>query len=195
MLGGLASCVTTGLLRSTVSLAHRGLCHERHDEDLGMGKIPHQTPRQVRRQAGYQHCCHTFAWALAARVAYARHAPIPGVVTSSVARDPPGIRYKVQKSGPPKARLRTTSGVLTIPMRAHPFPSPVCSRTTVTWPFGSQRRRRLPARSTKVTEPSACQSGPSVRPQPVVSTVGSVDLRRVDRFSDIVDLLGGNRTS
>src|SRR2546426_12827011 len=77
--------------------------------------------------------------------------------------------------------------------RVHPFPSPVCSRTTVTWPCGSQRRSRLPARSTKVTEPSACQSGPSVRPQPVVSTVGSVDRRIVDRFSGIVDLLGGNQ--
>src|SRR5262245_5902555 len=41
MLGGLASCVTIGLLRSTVSLAHRGTGHERPHEDLGMGKISH----------------------------------------------------------------------------------------------------------------------------------------------------------
>src|SRR5207244_4540267 len=69
-----------------------------------------------------------------------------------------------------------------------------CSRTTVTWPVGSQRRSRLPARSTKVTKPSACQTGPSVRPQPVVSTVGSVDRSSVDRFSGIVDLLRAIRT-
>jgi hypothetical protein len=62
-------------------------------------------------------------------------------------------------------------------------------RTTVTWPVGSQRRSRPSARSTKVTEPSACQSGPSVAPQPVVSNVGSVDSSSVDRFSGIVDLL------
>ena len=39
------------------------------------------------------------------------NAPIPGVLTSSLAREPRVVRYRVRKSGPPKARLRTTSGI------------------------------------------------------------------------------------
>ena len=42
--------------------------------------------------------------------------PIPGVFTSSVLSEPPGVRYNVRKSGPPKARLRTTSGIRITPM-------------------------------------------------------------------------------
>ena len=37
--------------------------------------------------------------------------------------------------------------------------------------------------------PSACQRGPSARPQPEVSKVGSVDSNMSDRFSAIVHLL------
>src|SRR6266571_5077767 len=73
-----------------------------------------------------------------------------------------------------------------------PWPSPVCSRTTVTaLSAGSQRNSRLPARSTQVTYPPACHSGPSVRPQPVVSRVGSIAVRTWDRDAAMVDLLPG----
>jgi hypothetical protein len=74
--------------------------------------------------------------------------------------------------------------------RVQPLPSPVRSRTTRTWPLVSQRSSRLPATSTHVTEPAACHSGPSVRPQPVVSRVGSVESRMLDRCSGIGPLLG-----
>src|SRR5215510_13726726 len=37
-------------------------------------------------------------------------------MTSSLLREPPGVRYKVRESGPPKARLRTTSGMGMMPM-------------------------------------------------------------------------------
>src|SRR5215510_16541814 len=76
-------------------------------------------PYSITGEAAHVWRCplsNTCAWAVTARVAYALRAPIPGVVTSSLARDPPGVRYKVRKSGPPKAKLRTTSGVWTIPI-------------------------------------------------------------------------------
>jgi hypothetical protein len=45
-----------------------------------------------------------------------RQAPLPGVVTTRVVRDPPGGRDRVRQSDPPKAKWRTTSGLGTMPM-------------------------------------------------------------------------------
>src|SRR5207302_1959951 len=42
--------------------------------------------------------------------------PNPGVFTSSVLSELPGVRYNIRKSGPPKARFRTTSGVRITPI-------------------------------------------------------------------------------
>ena len=81
-----------------------------------------------RRHAGHLHpvrgCTYGGARALTSGALPARplqserQAPIPGVVTSSVVRAPPGVRDRVRQSGPPKAKLRTTSGIGTMPMTA-----------------------------------------------------------------------------
>ncbi len=85
-------------------------------------------PGAQRRHAGHLHpvrgCTYGGARALTSGALPARplqserQAPIPGVVTSSVVRAPPGVRDRVRQSGPPKAKLRTTSGIGTMPMTA-----------------------------------------------------------------------------